>query len=103
MSTQFSHFTLNTIEYSAWLVFDDKGGVRLTRAMPKISRYERRVKLQTSLPKSIFKEPELKAVISVPVIPNDPIRIDIDAARDALQGAIGCDIDMKINLPELES
>ncbi|MEW4466281.1 hypothetical protein AB1K62_00430 [Parasphingorhabdus sp. JC815] len=97
MSTSHSRITSTDILYSAWLVFDDKGGLRLTRGIPQIDRYERRIKLDATLPKSLFREPELKATIKVPPNDQSTMAIDIEAATTALQGALGCDIDLKIH------
>lgn len=84
------------IEYSLWLIFDDKGGVRLSRLRAGLNRNERAVALTVKLPTSIFKVPELKVTLTVPAGANDIPPINIEAATEALRAAVGCDIDVKV-------
>jgi len=87
------------IEYGFWLVFDKTGGVKLYRQIPNILRTERKMYLSATLPLSLFSEPELRARITVPEDPDRPDRtIDVSAAREALQGALGVDIDVHMQI-----
>lgn len=96
MSRQYSTIRSDHIQYSLWLIFDDRGGVRLARAMPSLARNEKAVCVSATLPKSIFKEPEYRATITVSDTTIEPAPIDIVAARDALKGVLGVDIDLQV-------
>jgi len=100
MAAQFSNVKFDKIEYSFWLVFDDTGGVRMTRGQPQIGRKERRLKMSAVLPQSLFKEPELQAKISVPDQNIEPMAIDIEAVKSALETVIGVDIELIVKKDE---
>ena len=100
MAAQFSNVKFDKIEYSFWLVFDDTGGVRMTRGHPQIGRKERRLKMSAVLPQSLFKEPELQAKISVPDQNIEPMAIDIEAVKSALETVIGVDIELIVKKDE---
>ena len=90
----------NEIEYGFWLVFDVAGNVRLVRGKPDIARDERAVSMTAKLPLSLFKTPELRAIIRVPDNRPQPIEIDIEAVSSVLEMALGVDVDLKVNTPE---
>jgi len=87
--------------FKFWLVFNGRSGdMRLTRGEPDCASGERAMKLEVKLPFALFETPTLKAVIDVAAVgPNIP-PIDLTAASDALKGALGVDIDLKIIPPE---
>lgn len=88
------------MEYSFWLVFGADGSMRFSRTQPGLSAGERRMSCSAELPMILFRTPELKATIEVasPAAAAE-FRIDAKAAAEALAGAIGCDVDLKINNP----
>ncbi len=95
MSKRFSSVTRDRIEYSFWLIFDDVGGMRLSRGEPSCGRAERAMQVTATLPKALFATPRLSATIAVGgEVPETTI--DIAAASEALRGALGVDIDMVI-------
>jgi hypothetical protein len=106
MAAQHSVIRGGCIEYGFWLTFDDKGGVKLTRGMPQVGRWERAVAMTAKLPKSLFSTPQLRAEISIPDYPaNEPITLNIEAAANAFKAAIGVDCDISITpltLPQTE-
>lgn len=70
----------------------------MARGKPDIGRRERRVRFNATLPTSLFKEPELQAKIVVPDQSLKPTMIDIEAARDAIEAAIGMDVDLQVKV-----
>lgn len=95
MSTRFSTVHHDRIEYSFWLIFDDVGGMRLSRGEPSCGRAERAMQVFTTLPKALFATPRLSAKIAVAGdVPETTI--DVAAASEALRGALGVDIDLVI-------
>jgi hypothetical protein len=96
MAARTSSIRLDKIEYSLWLVFDEKGAVRMTRTMPSVGRGERAMQLTLIVPRSVFRTPQLKATIAIaegaPIVQN----IDIDAATEALRKSIGVDVDLRV-------
>ena len=85
------------IEYSLWLIFDRGGSVRLSRAQPSLGRSEKAVALTVKLPKSLFSEPAYRATLTVDDPSLELLPIDLVAAREALKGALGVDIDLKVS------
>lgn len=86
-----------------WLVFDKHGKIRQTMREPDVGRDERKMHVTADLPKSLWSSPELKATIRVTEDNREPkFEIDLAAAGDALRGALGVDIDMRIVPPEPE-
>lgn len=87
------------IDYSFWLVFGDDGSMRFARTEPTATRGERKMKCSTTLPRSLFRTPELKATISVSDAGSHTFDIDVNAAADALRAIIGCDVDLRVESP----
>lgn len=84
-------------EYSLWLVFDDSGGVRMSRGEPALSRNERAVALTAKLPLSLWKTPQLQATLTVASDPaGATVQLDVRAVEQALRSAIGCDVDIVV-------
>jgi hypothetical protein len=99
MGSQASIVSRDRIEYGLWLIFDDKGGVRMARLRPSIERDERAVALSVTLPTSIFKTPELRVSLTIPDGATSIPPIDISATTEALRNVIGCDIDVRVVEP----
>lgn len=99
---QFSLQRADHWDISFWLIFDDRGGVRLTRGEPGTRRNERGMQMKVKLPHALFRVPSLRADIEItapePTVPP----IDLTAAADALKAALGCDIDVRVIPPEGE-
>lgn len=96
MSARFSVIRSNEIEYSMWLVFDEDGGVRLTRAEPALGRNERGMAVNAKLPRSLWRTPQLSATIAIAGGEVPRPTIDISAAESALKSVLGVDIDLQI-------
>lgn len=96
MAKQFSARRGDHIEYPLWLIFDERGGARMARGRPTTGRYEKAIALTVTLPISVFKDPEYRVTLSVVDDRAPPAAIDIVAARDALKGALGVDIDLQV-------
>lgn len=101
MRKRYSRVGVTDIEYCFTLVFDDAGGVRLTRGRASLCRNERAMALTATLPLSLFRTPELRGCIRI----DDPTgyaqpTIDIAAAQTALRAALGVDIDLTIREAE---
>ena len=82
--------------YHFWLIFNYDGGMRMTRREPDVSRNERGMKLTATLPVALFSAPTLRADITVEAPPAGVPPIDTTAANEALKGALGVDIDLRI-------
>lgn len=83
-------------EYAFWLTFHEGGDVKLTRGKPTVDRSERAVQAVARLPKSLFKQAELRMVLTVPANSVEPVNVDMEVAAEALRGAIGMDFDIKV-------
>jgi hypothetical protein len=101
MAARTSSISSTTIEFSYWLIFDDAGGVRMTRTEPSIDRRERAMKCSTKLPRSLWRTPTLTASIEVAAPPNGShaVKIDLGATADALRSVLGVDVDVRIVEP----
>jgi hypothetical protein len=99
MSPRSSRVTSTHINYGFWLIFDNTGVVRLTRTEPGVSRDERSMFIQATLPRSLWRTPTLRATIGVKADPAGSYTAEIEAAADALRGALGVDIDLKVIPP----
>lgn len=97
MSPRASVVRSQEIEYSFWLVFDDHGGMRFTRTEPGLDRNERAMSMRAVLPTSLFKTPTLSGSITVPDVEGGAFKVDVRAASEALKGALGVDIDLRLN------
>lgn len=96
MSKRFSRITAKEIEYSFWLVFDADGGMRLSRGKPPLSPNERGMSINTTLPRSLFAVPQLRAQITISDQGAPAMEIDVNAAGAALAAALGCEIVMTV-------
>lgn len=96
MSPRASTIRSETIDYGFWLIFGNDGSMRFTRTEPSVDRNERKMSAQVTLPRSIFRTPELRAVLTIADPGTQGHVIDIEAASTALKGALGCDIDVRI-------
>ncbi len=96
MSARTSIVRQDTIDYTFWLVFDATGGMRFTRTEPTAGRGERKMQCATTLPRSLFSTPNLKATITVDQAAGAVFDIDVTAAADALRGVVGCDVDLRV-------
>jgi hypothetical protein len=94
MVARTSSIRSDRIDYSLWLVFDEIGGVRMTRRQPSLERHERGMALTLTVPRSVFKTPQFRA--SIKVEDSGPgAAIDIVVAEAALKRALGIDIDLR--------
>ncbi len=96
MSPRYSTKRSDRIEYSYWLVFDAGGGMRFSRGEPTVGRDERAMSCTATLPRSLFNTPRLKATIAITEGGDSAFTVDIEAATDALRGALGVDIDLRV-------
>lgn len=94
-----SQITQTHINYGFWLIFDNAGSVRMTRTEPGVSRDERSMFIQATLPRSLWRTPTLRATIDVKADPAGNYTAEIEAAADALRSALGVDIDLKVIPP----
>lgn len=98
MAKQFSTVRDGRIEYALWLTFDRFGNVRMSRGEPRVGRHERSVSLMATLPMSLFDVPTLRGTLTVEDTSDGlGANLDILAAVDALKGALGVDIDLKVS------
>ena len=70
--------------------------MRFSRSQPDIARGERGMACNATLPRSLFKTPELRASINIPDTGAPVLQIDTEAASEALKSAIGVDIDLRV-------
>lgn len=99
MSPRNSRVTNTHVEYGFWLVFEEAGGVRLTRTEPHLDRAERSMFIQANLPRSLWRTPTLRALIDVKPNPTGSYDANIEVAAEALRMALGVDIDLKVIPP----
>lgn len=99
MSKRPSQIRRDEIEYAFCLIFDDTGGVRLTRNQGSLARNERSMAVVAKLPITLFQTPSLRAQIGVNGAPPRELKIDIEAASTALRNAIGVDVDLRVIPP----
>lgn len=90
---RFSQSRGDHIEYSAWVVADAQGGLRLVRGQPDTARGEVAVSMTFRLPKSLFRKPLLRAEVHVP----EMAPLSKDEAIQAVVAAIsGSDFDVDV-------
>jgi hypothetical protein len=99
MSKQYSVNRGHHFEIGFWLIFDNDGGVRMTRGQPSLDRNERGMQMSVNVPHALFKTPLLRAsmTIEAPEVGIPPI--DLTAAAEALKQSLGCDIDVRVIEP----
>ncbi len=83
----------------AWLAFDRAGNMRLTRNEPSLCRNERSMQLTITVPISLFSTPTISASLTVDAPALEVPQIDVCVAAEALKGALGCDVDVRIVAP----
>lgn len=88
------------IEYAMILIFDDKGGARMTRVPGKLAANERAMDLSVTLPTSMFKRPSLKASIEVQPGEISIPPIDLAALSSTLRDAFGADVLLTVHSQE---
>jgi hypothetical protein len=100
--TQTTYRTGKVVKFPMWLIFSSNGDVRVTRREPRtLSRDERALFLEATLPLSLWETPVLRASLNVAEAePGASARIDLTAASEALRGALGVDIDLQVREPE---
>lgn len=92
-----SYRTGDKLKFPMWLVFHRNGTVRLTRTAGQVSRDERALFLDATLPISLWDTPSLRASLEVQSAePGAEVRLDVVAASEALKGALGVDIDLRV-------
>lgn len=99
MSPRNSRVTSTHVEYGFWLVFEEAGGVRLTRTEPSLDRAERSMFIQANLPRSLWRTPTLRAMVNVKANAAGDYDANIEAAAVALRYALGVDIDLRVIPP----
>lgn len=82
------------LQYSAWLVADSDGGLRMVRGQPDVGRGEVGVALTVAVPKSLFRKPLLKATVIVPPQAGVTEGEAIQAVVDVISA--GCDFDVDV-------
>lgn len=88
------------IEYNFWLIFGSDGSIRLTRGQPDTGRSERGMACSATIPRNLFKTPELRAAITIDGDAVPSFTIDVKAAAEALRQVVGCDVDLRITPPK---
>lgn len=72
--------------------------VRVTAGPPALKRNERAINLLMKLPAALFETPTIQATINV-AAEQAHIQIDTDAISEAVRGAIGMDVDLRVVEP----
>jgi hypothetical protein len=96
MARPYDTFTTTTdsLTYRAHLIIDERGGMRITRSPAAMSTSERSIQLVLTIPKAVFRRPQLIAQIT---IDDADARSEIVAkvaaqAKDVLREAMGLDL-----------
>jgi hypothetical protein len=97
---KYAKFNKDSIEYQLWLTFDYNGNIRVSRGEPDVTANERAMWCVVTLPISLFLKPQLKAAITIADGEPQSFQIDVQAAGEALKAAIGCDVDLRVILPD---
>lgn len=100
MSARASTIHRDSIDYSLQLVFDNAGGVRLTRMQGKLAANERALQLSVKLPTAVFSRPNFVARIEVPAHEISIPPVDITALSSALRDQFGADILLTVQQQE---
>lgn len=90
-----THRTGDSLRFGFWLIFDVDGDVRLTRRPPSLSRTERAVSMDATLPLVLWATPSLRAQLTVEADATPTINMEVATA--ALRSALGVDIDLRVN------
>lgn len=61
-----SSLTGNELSLHGWLIFDERGDMRIVRKEAGLRPGERAMKLLVSVPRSVFRTPTLRAEIAIP-------------------------------------
>lgn len=96
MGNRHSSIRATEIEYTLNLVFDDKGGCRMTRGPGGLAMNERAVALTVSLPRALFRTPSLSAKLTIDAPDQPPPTIDLHAVEAAVRGVIGADVRISV-------
>lgn len=101
MNRRSTRYTATDITFDFHLVFGDDGQMRMSRTEPGLARNERAMACNITLPKALWKTPSLKATIVIPDT-GAPLELTakVDAAAEALRGALGVDIDLQVVPPD---
>ena len=99
-SPRASTIYLDRIEYTMQLIFDDKGGARMTRIQGKLASNERALDLTVTLPITMFKRPSLTASIKVDPSQIEVPPIDMTTLGNALRDQFGADVLITIDRQE---
>jgi hypothetical protein len=100
MGSRTSVVLAESIEYGLWLIFDQQGGIRMTRTAPFVDRDERAMALTLTVPRSVFRTPQLSARIAVQEGAPAVGEIDIEAVGAALKQTTGLDFDLRVVEPD---
>lgn len=103
MSPRYSTVRSQEVEYAFWLIFEETGGLRLTRAEPSLDRAERAMACRVTLPRSLWRTPSLSATITVADGGGPVVNLNIDALREAVRQSVGVDIDFRVEPPPVAS
>ncbi len=82
---QFVKITPDSVEMAFNLIFDEEGGLRLTRGEGKLDRGERSMGLTLKVPRSLWRTPQLKATIEIADAGIPRPVIDVAAANAAIR------------------
>jgi hypothetical protein len=99
---RFTSESATQLQFDFWLIFDRDGALRLVRGMPdSLDRNERAMAMVATLPKSLWRTPSLRATIIFPEgsAPAE-IKIDVAAISEAVKGALGVDVDVRVREPD---
>lgn len=103
MSPRTSFIRQNEIEYSFWLTFAPDGNMRFSRTPPALAPGERAMSLKATLPKALFRTPQLAATITVPnpgLDDTGQIRTEVLAAGEReLAKIFGVDVILQVKDP----
>lgn len=86
--------------YDFWLVFASDGKIRVTREPPSTSRNERAMKMRATLPRTLFKTPELTGTIKIAEPDGKAFEVDVQALADTVKEVMGLDVVFEIKPPQ---
>lgn len=96
MANRNSRVVDDTLHATLWLIFKRDGSVRMSRGEPSLSRDERAMQFTAKLPIALWRVPMLVATVNVEPPDTSVSAIDVTIAGEALKGALGCDIDVRV-------
>ncbi len=98
MAPRNSQVRSTEVEMFFYLVFDERGSVRLTRTEGKLDRGERAMAMLLKVPRSLWRTAQLRATVEIADPGNPKAEIDVTAAAEAIRETLGDGINVELSV-----